>query len=381
MKSIRFLAVLLILTLAVTSRAVRAQVPDSASAQWWSRISFGGDFRARMETFQQDDEPGRFRGRLRLRMSAGAAINDQVDVGIRLVTGNPFDPITANQTFTDWSVRKPITVDRAFITYRPRAVPALELGAGKFEYPIRVTNMVFDDNLNWEGGFEKLTSRGMGPMKLSFTAVQSPMNEISDARDSYLFVESGQARLAGTKHSASLTVSSLRFTNAGPLAVAIDDEQLDARNTNALKKDANGNVTGFVSEFNLLDFVADASIGTSREDYPLTLSADVVKNLAAESDRDQGVWIEAQYGSAERLGTWSLGYTYSRIEEDAVLSPFLFDDMQGSNATMHLMQGSYVPLRNTNVDLTVILGKWMDAVPGYNTNLRTRIQLSVRAHL
>jgi hypothetical protein len=93
------------------------------------------------------------------------------------------------------------------------------------------------------------------------------------------------------------------------------------------------------------------------------------------------VWLETQYGSAETLKTWSLGYTFSRIEEEAVLSPFLFDDMLGTNATMHLATASYVPLRNTNVDLTFIFGKWITPRPDYNRNGLSRVQLSVRAHL
>jgi hypothetical protein len=381
MKITRFFVPLVVLALGLGTNRLAAQTPDSSLAPWWSRVSAGADFRARIESFQQDDSPGRLRSRMRLRVSAGAAINNEVDVGVRVVTGNPFDPITANQTFTDWSVRKPITLDRAFITYHPAAIPVLKFGAGKFEYPIRVTNMVFDDNLSWEGGYEQLKTSGNSLATWTLTAVQSPMNEIPDARDSYLFVESGQGRIGDARRSAALTVSSLRFTNPGPLGIAIDEEKLDARNTNLLRRDADGNVTGFASEFNLLDIVGDASIATARKDYPLSLTADFVKNMAARTDRDHGVWVEAQYGSAERQGTWSVGYTFSRIEQDAVLSPFLFDDMLGTNAMMHIASASYVPLMNTNIDLTFVFGKWLPEATGYNPNLLTRIQLSVRAHL
>ena len=76
----------------------------------------------RAETFQQGESPDRFRGRMRLRFAAGMQINPDVEVGVRLVTGNPFDPITANQTFTGWFTRKPITVDRAFVVYHPSAL-------------------------------------------------------------------------------------------------------------------------------------------------------------------------------------------------------------------------------------------------------------------
>lgn len=376
MRRIAFLAGSAWIALALAPGDAVAQAADS-TAQWWSRVSVGADFRARIEGFKQEDSPDRLRSRIRLRISAGAAINDDVDVGMRLVTGNPADPITANQTFTDWSVRKPVTIDRAFVTYHPSSIPALKLGAGKFEAPIRITNQILDDNLSWEGAYEQLYTSPKSPVTFRFTAVQSPMNERSSAKDSYMFVESGQIGIEKAGYKLGLTASSLAFSNPDPLAAAITEEKLDARNTNRV----NGGGTGFVSGFNLVDVIADATFATSKKDYPVTLTADFVKNLDAVGGDDSGLWIETQYGAAESLKTWSLGYTFSRIEEEAVLSPFLFDDMLGTNAIMHLATASYVPLRNTNIDLTLIFGKWINPRPDYNPNTLTRVQLSVRAHL
>lgn len=378
MRRTAFLTVSASIVLAISTDVAAAQsATDTTSAPWWSQVTVGADFRARIEGFKQEEAPDRLRSRLRLRVSAGAAINDDVDVGVRLVTGNPADPITANQTFTDWSVRKPITVDRAFVTYHPTRIPALRLGAGRFEAPVRITNQILDDNLSWEGAYEQLATSSTNPVTLKFTAVQSPMNERSSAKDSYLFAESGQVGLAKPGYKLALTASSFAFTNPDPLAAAIADERLDARNTNRV----NNLGTGFVSGFNLVDVIADATFETSRKEYPIMLTADFVKNLDAVGGDDKGVWIETQYGSAESLKTWSLGYTFSRIEEEAVLSPFLFDDMLGTNATMHLATASYVPLRNTNIDLTFIFGRWITPRADYNPNTLTRLQLSVRAHL
>jgi hypothetical protein len=378
MRRIAFLTASASIALCMNIDVAAAQsVNDTTSPPWWSKVTAGADFRARIEGFKQEDAPDRLRSRLRLRASAGAAINEDVDIGVRLVTGNPADPITANQTFTDWSVRKPITVDRAFVTYHPSSIPALRLGAGKFEAPVRITNQILDDNMSWEGAYEQLSSSAKNPVTLKLTAVQSPMNERSSAKDSYLFVESGELGLEKSAYKLGFTVSSFAFTNADPLAAAIADERLDARNTNRV----NNLGTGFVSGFNLVDVIADATFQTARKEYPISFTADFVKNLDAVGGDDTGVWLETQYGSAETLKTWSLGYTFSRIEEEAVLSPFLFDDMLGTNATMHLATASYVPLRNTNVDLTFIFGKWITPRPDYNRNGLNRVQLSVRAHL
>jgi len=158
MRRTAFVAATAAVAFTVIAASAGAQATaDTTAAPWWTRVTAGADFRARIEGFTQEDSPDRLRSRLRLRVSAGAAINDDLDVGVRLVTGNPADPITANQTFTDWSVRKPITVDRAFMTYHPHSIPALRLGAGKFEAPVRITNQILDDNLSWEGAYEQLS--------------------------------------------------------------------------------------------------------------------------------------------------------------------------------------------------------------------------------
>lgn len=380
MKKIGCLTVTGLLVAMISARDSQAQASqDTAAAPkpWWSTVSIGADFRARLEAFTQENSPDRLRSRMRLRVSAGAQVNRDIDIGVRVVTGNPADPITANQTFTDWEVRKPITIDRAFFTYHPSALPLLTLGAGKFEPPVRMTNMIWDDNLSFEGAYERVATSTQNPVTLKLAAVQSPMNEFSNAKDSYVFIESGQIGLERPRYKVGLTASSFVYVNPDPLAAAIAAERLDARNTNRLT----GSGDGFVSDFNLVDVIADATLSTSRKEYPFTVTGDFVKNLGAVSDDDTGLWVEAQYGLAESVKTWSVGYTFARIEQDAVLSPFLFDDMLGTNATMHLTTASYVPLKNTNIDLTFIFGRWINQRPGDNPNTLTRVQLSARVHI
>jgi len=237
--------------------------------------------------------------------------------------------------------------------------------------------MIWDDNLSFEGAYERVATSAKSPVTVKLVAVQSPMNEFSNAKDSYVFIESGQLGLERERYKIGLTASSFAYVNPDPLAAAIAAERLDARNTNRLT----GSGNGFVSDFNLVDVIADATLNTSRKDYPFTVTGDFVKNFGAVSDDDTGLWVEAQYGLAESPKTWSLGYTFSRIEQDAVLSPFLFDDMLGTNATMHLTTASYAPLRNTNIDLTFIFGKWINPRTGDNPNTLTRVQLSARVHI
>ena len=67
------------------------------------------------------------------------------------------------------------------------------------------------------------------------------------------------------------------------------------------------------------------------------------------------------------------------IEQDAVLSPFMFSDITGSNLWLHMVEASYVPLPRLNLDLTLHFTKRL-VVPADVSNpwlLRTHIAVRV----
>ncbi|MFT7464606.1 MAG: hypothetical protein ACI9EF_002962 [Pseudohongiellaceae bacterium] len=73
------------------------QAPGALSLPEGLRVS--GDLRLRHETrFSQDDAGARNRDRVRLRLGAEYAINDELNVAARLVTGARGDPNSTHQT-------------------------------------------------------------------------------------------------------------------------------------------------------------------------------------------------------------------------------------------------------------------------------------------
>jgi hypothetical protein len=71
---------------------------------WLDRFTFAGDLRVREEGFFQDHGPNanaRMRERFRLRFGATMKLSDEALGGLRFVSGDPNDPISANQTLTD----------------------------------------------------------------------------------------------------------------------------------------------------------------------------------------------------------------------------------------------------------------------------------------
>ncbi len=58
------------------------------SADWASKIKLKGDFRYRHEGIDQEAAPQRDRERLRVRFGIDAKINDTVNAGFQLATGD-----------------------------------------------------------------------------------------------------------------------------------------------------------------------------------------------------------------------------------------------------------------------------------------------------
>ncbi len=97
-----------------------------------------------------------------------------------------------------------------------------------------------------------------------------------------------------------------------------------------------------------------------------------LKNTKAASERDTGVWFEAEYGGSRTLKTYTLGYTYGRIQQEAVLSTFMFSDIPGSDTELHMFTIAYIPLPNLSLDLTMHVTRGLDTDPGASNNWLTR---------
>jgi TolA-binding protein len=169
------------------------KVADAASKALGA-VTFSGDVRLRYESFfgQQNTAPSaatpdalgnplsaRHRLRFRARLAARGRLGEQFEWGMRLSTGSAADVTSTNQTATDFFTRKNFELDRAFITYRPQAVPGLQLQAGKFETPWWSTELTWDNDISPEGANERYTYRSEKSRlrELTFLAWQLPFLE------------------------------------------------------------------------------------------------------------------------------------------------------------------------------------------------------------
>ena len=156
---------------------------------WWERLTFYGDFRARYEGFFQDETEARHRERFRFRLGMRTTVTEGVDFNFRIASGEAADVASTNQSLTEFLNRKPINIDQVSIAYTPTSFEPLTLGFGKYAYPVTRTQMVWDDDVNWEGTYETLTLPATGPVTFRLVGVQSPLNEVGAGEDAFMFGE------------------------------------------------------------------------------------------------------------------------------------------------------------------------------------------------
>lgn len=373
--SIRSALLLLLASLALPA-TVRAQAtsPPSGDKPWYERMTFAGDLRLRYESFYQADLEDRHRGRFRLRLGIRGPITDQLDFGVRLASGGDDDIVSTNQTMEAFLTRKPITIDQAYLTWRPAG--SVTIGGGRYGFPVLRTQLVWDDDVNWEGAYQQVTLPGRVTARI--IAAQSWIDESSGRRDAALFAEQARLTIPAGRHRVELTLASYAFRNVDAIARAIASGEVNGQHTNRLRTDGGGRVLGYASGYNLVDVIGVATLATGREQYPVTVLVEWLSNVDAATDQDTGVWIDAKYGRAASPGTYSVGYVFARAEREATLSAFNFSDLPGTNYRAHVVSASYQAARRVTVDFTGLFSKRIDVAPGEATHLLKRYQMDVR---
>ena len=302
---------------------------SDAEAPWYDRIRFSGDFRSRYEGFYRTDSETRNRGRYRLRLRLDTDINDDARFQLQVASGDSGTPVSTNQTLTSFFRPKPFNLDRAYLAYNPRA-SALTLGVGKFGFPQNRTQMMFDDDLNFEGGWEQVSWDPSDGIGINLVAIQTAVTEVSRDNDAFMVAGYGELSFDGRRADFTLSAANYGWTNPDLIAVAQSGGVLRSTLTNDVVTNSGGQVVGFASRFNVVDVIAETIIQTARPNYPVRLLADFAHNTRAASDRDSGFWVEAEYGSPRAVNTWGAVYTYGWIQQDVTPSALCLQRYPGN---------------------------------------------------
>ncbi|HEX2445897.1 MAG TPA: putative porin [Vicinamibacterales bacterium] len=378
MRRAAVITILLLYPAIAVAQSAQPASQEPAQKPWWERITFFGDLRTRYEGFFLEDTATRHRQRFRFRFGLRTNISDQVTLGFRVASGEAIDIGSTNQTLTSFYSRKPINIDQVFVAWSPKPLNGLTLGFGKFGYPVTRTQLVWDDDINWEGTYEQFT-RSLGEnTSLRLAAAQTPLNETLGGDDAFMWAEQVQVGTTLGKHQVQASLASYAFQRIDQFAIALSRQQIIALNTNATTRGPDGEIDGFLSDFHILDLIGQATLATGRAQYPVLVLAEWAHNTRAATDEDAAFWIVGGIGRAAVPRTASASYTYTRIERDAVISAFRFSDMPGTNIIGQVLTGSYMPVNRINLDVALIFTKALEVPADSPNRTLTRLQVDAR---
>ncbi|HXN25312.1 MAG TPA: putative porin [Candidatus Dormibacteraeota bacterium] len=403
-------------------------------------FSFSGDFKLRDEPSfggPADRSQVRNRARIRLRFNADASLNGDVTGSLTLATGDINNPVAAMQTINQFYTRKPLYLDRAFITYHPHFFKALTLTGGKFSYPWYRTELTWDNDLNPEGLAQTLAwdFETSGPLKrIALVGFELPFAEtagVSFHNKSIVqsAVYGGQLQTAWGLTSwlrLSLYGAFYNWHKADPVALSVATANAASPLHGLLKLNNNGSqnstvtttgtftATGqdvvtnaqFASKFGIFDAIARLDLSTSAPQWPILILGNFAQNtkacanlgniLAAPANTEvqtfsqsrnalcdprqrRAYWLEARVGRAQEKGDWNFAYTRIFVEREAVLGVFNYSEMrQGSNVTAHRVEVFYQANNKIQLAFTGLFGRpLVTASSPLLDNLLKRLQFDV----
>ncbi len=326
-----------------------------------STFSFSGDLRLRYEPFFQEGTEFRNRERARFRFQGTANISKELAGGFRLATGTLDNPGSTNQSFTGFFTHKLIMVDRFWLSYKPERASWLTVTGGKFAYPWYRTELTFDNDLNPEGFAQTLSFNFKDSPLTNLTLVgfELPFNELSAAGDSFIWGGQVQTRWKLSEQAQlGLYATGANFRNADAIAVAIGrgDLRPSLPLTNFVRRNAAGLIIGYAEKFAYLDLIAELNYRW-KPGWPVRLTLDYVNNLRT-SDEGSGYYAELEVGQTTEKGNWAFDYTLFRIEREAVIGAFNFDDLRAStNVLNHRIRTSYQVHKNVTLEYTLLVGR------------------------
>ncbi len=147
-----------------------------------------------------DTTEDRQRMRIRARLGIGADIGNGFAAGIRLATGNTTNPVSTNQTLGTTLNKDTFVLDRAFLMYQP--ADWMTLSVGRFANPWLYTDLVWDDDIAFDGAAARFTPElskslsllgTVGVFPIENTPFNFPDNTIfkEGRRDKWLFAAQG----------------------------------------------------------------------------------------------------------------------------------------------------------------------------------------------
>lgn len=349
-------------------------LPEPTAVSSHSELRFNGDLRVRYEnTSAHAGARSRNRGVIRGRLGAAYAVDDSTTLGARITTGDPDDPNSTDVTMGNFNDDLDVSLDQLYVRFQSRnGVAAL----GKFTNPFARTDLVWDSDVNPYGAAAQFEFFDTGSTAASATVIYALIDEQTVLRDS---------TMAGMQMS-------LHTNRANDWSLGLHGAYYDysiGSLANAGSGDTRGNnVTPdgnhFVSDFRLLNFTGTFLHENLIPNWPLKVTADIVRNLGARVPEDTGYSLDFEMGQSVQTGDLLFRYGFAVAETDAVFAAFSHDNTSYStNYRQHTLEFGYRARENLAMYLTAYHYKRNDfdltGQPGINDWV-SRIRMNLHYH-
>ena len=327
----------------------------------------------------------------RMRFGVDTRVADGWTMGVRVSTGNDGNPVTRNVNVAQYNAPWNTYVDLAYLEYATKNVVFV---GGRFLNPYLSTNLVYDDDLTFEG----LAVTGMLPFELFgaddrafLTVGYFPLDQINlSSRDKYLFGSQLGTQFAFGQSSLGIGIAYYDFANlngtrntpgstkenfTAPAFVQKGNTMFDILNDN----DPNTGLYALAAQYQLEDvsFVFDS--GPLSESMHLRFTGDFVRNVGySESDvfratgvrvpgKTDGYQFQLSVGAPDvnRFGLWRIAALYRHVERDAVVDAFTDSDFHqgGTDAEGWGIEALYGLARNTWMRVSYLTANEIDGPP------------------
>ena len=314
------------------------------------RLTVHGDLRLREEvSFKLDDQENRERMRYRLRLGADYRLDDEFTVGARIRTGDRMDPNSPHSTLGDGFRTDEVSLDRAFIAYRPEGEPGLRVIGGKFQHPFYANpiygELVWDADVAPEGIAATYTLPGdESGERLDFALGLYTAVEQGGGPEARVLV----AQVAGHERLGEQTTGSLalgyyqysRITPDGGQLLVGENPSQTAGGNQLIDTDGDTVMDDYASGFKIWNPIA--SVTHTGWCEPVTFSAEYIRNADATGSRDSGYALGVAVGQQREPGDWQYYYQWQKVEQEAVFAAFAQDDfLLAANQVGHVFGTRY----------------------------------------
>jgi hypothetical protein len=361
---------------------------ESRKTSWAQRIAFDGDIRLRYEKIYFDEfnndeiiDPSgsgeylnstidreRVRARVRLGLKADIIDPREVNAGklqaaVRLATGDTSNPVSTNDTLGDYNNKDDMVLDRYFLKYSYKPLlpkwgrsPQLDVLGGRMPNPWFSSDLVWDDDLNFEGlAFEfKTDTLEENGWHIFLTGGAFPLQEKElSSDDKWLYA--GQIGFAAAPFYGLKLTMGAAYYDYQNIEAQIDAVGLDGFVSPGVPNESPPDFVQYGNTMVQVNFDPDNPQFALASDYDildLTLMADIdyffpvhiilsgtyAKNLAFDGEELTRKWnqpytipdedqayrlaLKVGYPVIINFGEWNWFLEYKYIEKDAVVDAF-----------------------------------------------------------